>query len=235
MLGKIKTYLDDKEAAWRNSFGHDITDPAERKKSQWHLDWLDHGILRRRWHNFEEFAPGCYRSNQPDHARFEAYRDMGIKTILSLRGPAKQPYHLFEVESCEKLGLTMLNARMAARRAPQVDLMQTLFTAFEKIDGPFLMHCKSGADRTGLAAAVYLLKYHKVPIDVARAQLNFRFLHIRKSATGILDYFLDVYAARTARDPIEIEDWINTEYDREAFIADYNAMKKKQRFWQGWR
>jgi protein tyrosine/serine phosphatase len=235
MIRKLSEFLEKKEHDWRKSFGHDIVDPAERRKSQWHLRWLDHGIFRTFWHNFEKIAPGAYRSNQPDDKRFEAYAAMGIKTVLNLRGEALQPHYLFEVESCETHGLTLIPAKMSARRAPKVERLLEVLDAFATMERPFVMHCKSGADRTGLAAAIYLMLYDDASLEQARKQLSFRYLHIRKTQTGILDYFLDVYAERNAQSPIAIDTWIRTEYDEVALKDSYDARKKAERFWQGWR
>jgi protein tyrosine phosphatase (PTP) superfamily phosphohydrolase (DUF442 family) len=227
--------LEKSEQRFRTSLGHDITDPAERRRSEWHLDWLDHGILRRRWHNFAQVAPGVYRSNHPNHTRFSAYAQMGIKTVLNLRGEALQPHHLFEVESCENLGLTLVNVQMAARRAPGRRELLRLLDAFATMERPFLMHCKSGADRTGLAAAIYLLHHEGATIAQARRQLSFRYVHIRRTSTGILDHFLDVYAARTQDAPIGIADWIRDEYDRDALTRSFAAKQAALWPWQGWR
>ena len=235
MFRKLQQMLEQKEQAFRNSFGHDITDPAERRRSQWHLDWLDHGILRRRWHNFDQVAPGVYRSNHPNHSRFAAYAQMGIKTVLNLRGAALQPHHLFDVESCAALGLTVVNVQMAARRAPDRDELLALLDAFATMERPFLMHCKSGADRTGLAAAIYLMVHEGADIGSARRQLSFRYVHIRRTSTGILDHFLDVYAARAAQSPIGIADWIKTEYDRAALTRSFAVKQAALWPWQGWR
>ncbi len=235
MIRKLSEFLEKKEHDWRKSFGHDIVDPVERRKSQWHLRWLDHGIFRTFWHNFEKIAPGAYRSNQPDDKRFEAYAAMGIKTVLNLRGEALQPHYLFEVESCEAHGLTLIPAKMSARRAPKVERLLAVLDAFATMERPFVMHCKSGADRTGLAAAIYLMLYEGASLEQARKQLSFRYLHIRKTETGILDYFLDVYAERHAQSPIAIDTWIRTEYDEAALKDGYVAKKKAERFWQGWR
>ncbi len=235
MIRKLIKVLDRKERKFRGSFGRDITDPQERKRSQWHANWLDHGILRKRWHNFASVASGVYRSNHPDHGRFEAYAAMGIKTVLNLRGVAQQPHYLFEVESCEVLGMTLVTTQMAARRAPRVKELVDLIAAFHTIERPFLMHCKSGADRTGLAAAIYLMMYEDAPLELARKQLSFRYLHIRRTKTGILDHFLDVYAARLARSPITIDDWIRTEYDPAALTDSFAAKQAALWPWQGWR
>lgn len=235
MIRKIFETLDRKERELRASFGHDITDPVERKRSLQHLRWLDHGILRTYWHNFEEFAPGAFRSNQPDHARFGAYADLGIKTVLNLRGVKQQPHYLFEVESTDKLGLTLITVPMSARQAPKKDRMLSLLDTFATIERPFLMHCKSGADRTGLAAAIYLMVQEGQPLAIAQQQLSFRYLHIRRTQTGILDHFLDVYATRAAQSPIAIDDWIRTEYDPAALTASFAAKQAALKPWQGWR
>ncbi|MEL6682465.1 MAG: tyrosine-protein phosphatase [Pseudomonadota bacterium] len=191
--------------------------------------------LRTYWHNLEEFAPGAWRSNQPDTKRFEAYAAMGISTILNLRGVAKQPHYLFEVEACEKLGLTLVNSQMAARRAPTKRELNNLLKAFSEIERPFLLHCKSGADRTGLAAALYLMIYEGKSLADAKKQLSFRYLHIRRSNTGILDHFLDMYAASAAESPIRIDEWIKSEYEPAALKKSFAEKQKSLRPWQGWR
>ncbi|MBI1417305.1 MAG: protein tyrosine phosphatase [Limimaricola sp.] len=225
MIGKLWRRLDQWEREWRNSFGKDITDPHERKRSEWHLDWLDHGILRRRWHNFAEIAPGAYRSNQPNPKRFAAYADMGIRTILNLRGRVRLSPYLFEIEACEKHGLTLVDVAMSARSAPRRESMLELLDAFETMERPFLMHCKSGADRTGLAAAIYLLAVENRPLAEARKQLSVRFVHFRRSKTGIMDHLLDLYERRLAKGPIGIADWLRDEYDQDTLTRSFQAYR----------
>ncbi len=234
-MRKIISALRKKERAFRTSFGRDITDPKERRNSLVHFNWLDHGILRKHWHNFAQVAPGVFRSNHPDHTRFKDYAAQGIKTILNLRGAAKQSHYLFEAESCAAVGLHLVNIKMSARKAPPVAVLLKLLSAFETAEKPFLMHCKSGADRTGLAAVLYLLIVEGQPLDVARRQLSFRFLHIRRTSTGILDHFFDEYAARNASSPIAITEWISTEYNPEALTLSFAAKQAALRPWQGWR
>ncbi|WP_375255389.1 tyrosine-protein phosphatase [Yoonia sp.] len=235
MFGKLRRTIKEKERAFRTSFGRDITDPHERRKSRWHFNWLDHGILRIFWHNFAEIGPGVYRSNHPNERRFKTYADMGIKSILNLRGNSKQSHYLFEVESCAAHGLRLVNFGLSARRAPPAEMLLQILEVFESIEKPFLMHCKSGADRTGLIAALYLMAVDNQPIDVARKQLSFRFLHIRRTSTGILDHFLDVYEARNVQTPIAIADWIRLEYDPDALSQSFAEKQASLRFWQGWR
>ncbi|MFQ1701781.1 fused DSP-PTPase phosphatase/NAD kinase-like protein [Loktanella agnita] len=213
----------------------DLSDPVVRKQALRHVRWRDHGILRVYWHNFDEFAPGAFRSNQPTHDRFAQYAALGIKTVLNLRGAQKQPPYQLEQESCAALGIKLVNCAMSARQAPRQKVLIKLLGIFDDIDRPFLMHCKSGADRTGLAAALYLMVQENVPFAVARQQLGFRYIHIRRTATGVLDHFLDVYAARNANAPIAIDDWIRNEYDADALTESFAAKQAALKPWQGWR
>jgi protein tyrosine/serine phosphatase len=213
----------------------EIQTPAGRKRSQRYLDWVDHGILRYRWHNFATVAPQVYRSNHPTTPRFEAYAAMGITTIFSLRGGMHLPQYLFEVETCDRLGLKLECFKMNAREAPTVERLQMLFEVFDRIEKPFLMHCKSGADRTGLAAALYLLVYEGAELAAAKKQLSFDFVHIRRTSSGILDHFLDTYEARFKETAITLRDWISVEYSAEALTASFAAKQKSLKLWQGWR
>lgn len=205
----------------------DLNNPEHRKIAMFHFDWADHQVLRRRWTNFCEIAPGVYRSNQPTHERWEEYAKLGIKTVINLRGASPdRPHYLFEVESLEKLGIKRLDIKLFARAAPPVASINELLHAFRTIERPFLMHCKSGADRAGLASVLYMLLMEKASPAEARKMLSLRFLHIKWHTTGVLDYFLDVYEARNAKSPIGFEDWVNTEYDEAAMNAGFKNGRK---------
>ena len=94
---------------------------------------------------------------------------------------------------------------------------------FDTLPRPFLMHCKSGADRAGLASALYLLDQCGASVGDAREMLSFRYLHLRRTATGVLDHMLDLYAARLNDGPIPVRAWIANEYDPEAVAASWAA------------
>jgi hypothetical protein len=118
----------------------------------------------------------------------------------------------------------MVNIRLHARRAVKARQYLAVIRAMREIEKPFLIHCKSGADRAGLASVLYLLAVEGRPLDEARRQLSWRYLHLRWSKTGVLDHLLDLYAARNARDPIGIEDWLRTEYDQKAVQESFDAL-----------
>lgn len=221
MLGQFWTRIEDAERKLRRSFGKDITDPRARRWSTFHYHVFDHAFLRTFWTNFFQIAPGVYRSNQPTHRRFERYKAMGIKTVVNLRGEDKYAHYLFEKETCEALGLTLLNAKLQARSAVSRKKIVHVIDTLRQAEKPFVFHCKSGADRAGFVAALYLMVFEGKPVEVARKQLSIKYIHLDFTATGVQDYILDVYAARNRRSPIGFEDWIRTEYDGKAIQAGF--------------
>ena len=168
-----------------------------------------------------------FRSNHPTRARFKAYTERGIKTILTLRGGEDRPHHLLEVEACRDYGLIFHCVPMSAHHAPTLSQLNDVFEVLDRIERPFLMHCKSGADRTGLVSAIYLLRYMGAPLDQAPQQLSFRYIHIRRTQTGILDFFLETYAERHAETGVGIRDWILSEYDADALSDAFALYQKK--------
>ena len=205
-----------------------------RRRAQFSFDWSDHAILRRRWTNFEEFAPRAYRSNHPVQARFDYYHSIGIRTILTLRPSGGSPHYLFEAEACKRLGLKLECAPLSATAAPTSKQLFELFSVFDRLEKPFLMHCKSGADRTGLAAALYLMEFEDTPLLKAKKQLSFRFLHIRRARSGILDHFLEQYEVEYERSGVSIRSWAENMYCSRELTNSFTKKQAALRFWHGW-
>ena len=225
MLHRIKTRLTEMERRLRTSFGDDISTPAGRRAAFWHFQLMDHAALRVAWTNLHRVAPGAWRSNQPSPRRLARYRDMGIRTVINLRGADRFSPYLFEAEACRALGLTLVDRRIYPRRLAEAEEYIALLDAFDAAERPLVMHCKSGADRAGLAAAFYLMHVEGAPVAEARRQLGPRYLHFRTATTGVLDYLLDRYAEDAARHPMSIRDWLATRYDRERLSADWSARR----------
>lgn len=221
----LASTLDKFEKRLRKKYNVDPSVPGNERKAHIYNLYFDHAFLRTLWTNFFEIAPAVYRSNHPTHARFEAMRDMGIVSVLNLRGASHTAHYLTEKKSCDDLGLKLKSAALSARSAPSRSHIQAVLEAFRTIEKPFVMHCKSGADRAGLASAMYLMVIEGQPLSEARKMLHWRYLHVRSTATGVLDYILDCFEARQSRGEISFEDWINTEYDADAINK---AFKSKQ-------
>ncbi len=205
--------LKEKERAWRHRLGSDISSPKARRRALIHFNYFDHAILRVWWKNFHQIDTGVYRSNQPSPERLAEFRAMGIKTILNLRGSSGDSHYLFEREACISLGLTLIDHRLygadLASRRELLDLISILRT----IAKPVVMHCKSGSDRTGFAAVIYLHVVCGRPLNDAMRQLHWRYFHLRHSKNGILDLFFEAYLRDNTVRPISLPDWIATVYN----------------------
>lgn len=211
MLRRILQGGADLWAVARGRLDHRIDDPVERRRSELFAAWVDHGHLRRFWRNFDEIEPGLFRANHPDARQLAVYHAMGIRDVLSLRAAQNGP-HLLEAEACAALGMRLRNVALSARQAPSRRALLDLLDKLESLQRPALIHCKSGADRTGLAEAFYRIHMRGEPVSSARRGLSARYLHFRWSRTGVLDRVLDTYEARLAAGPITLRDWVETEY-----------------------
>jgi hypothetical protein len=84
---------------------------------------------------------------------------------------------------------------MSDKAPPRRETLLDLIETFREAEAPLLIHCKAGADRAGLASAIYLLTMTDAPLADARRMLSWRFLHLVGSKAGVLDAVLDAYAA----------------------------------------
>lgn len=204
-------------AVLTNRYDQRIDSDLGRWQGHLYLTLYDHAWLRGAWRNEGQIADGLFRSNQPDAERLADWKARGIVEVLSLR-PGQGVVHAFEAETCASLGLRLFNAPLPTREPPHAASLLRLIDHFDDLQRPALIHCKSGADRTGLAAAIWAIHVEGRPVTEARRALSMRHLHLKWTKTGVLDRVLDLYEQRMARGPIAIRDWIATEYDREALL-----------------
>lgn len=200
----------------------DISTPEGRKNALHFMRWHDHGILRGIWHNQHQIAPGVWRSNYPDDARIAKLAQMGIANIITLRGTTTTPWLLLETEACTRHGIALHAIPMRSAAAPRRETLQELIALFRKLDRPLLMHCKSGADRTGLASAIYLMVIEGQPLPVARRMLSLRYLHAHFLKAGVLDMLLDDFARAGHAD---FESWLANDYDAADLQARFDGQK----------
>lgn len=130
--------------------------------------------------NFSEVIPGqLYRSAQPSAEDIAHYaKEYGIKTIVNLRGQGKSAWYREEVAAARAAGIRLIDFKMSARRDLPWERAQELIALMKDAPKPILIHCKSGADRTGLVSVIYLNQIAGVDEETAEWQLSLRFGHI---------------------------------------------------------
>lgn len=196
---------------------------AERFMEQVDLFAVDHGIFRLAYLNLHQLAPGVWRSAQPGPRDIRRLAKRGIRTIVNLRGPRDCGSYRLEERTCARYGVDLVNFKMRSRGVPRPETIREAAALFERIRYPVLFHCKSGADRAGIMAALYLILHERRPVEEAARQLSLRYGHFKQADTGVLDHFLDSYRAENAIQPIEFERWVEERYDPDAVMRSFKA------------
>lgn len=132
-------------------------------------------------HNFDAVVPGeVYRSAQPSPADLARYKqEYGIKTVVNLRGENKgSGWYDAEVDAATKLDIAHVDFRMSARRQLSQQEAAELIALLARAEKPLLIHCNWGADRTSLAAALYVAAVGKLGEAAAEGQISMRYGHL---------------------------------------------------------
>lgn len=145
--------------------------------------------------NFHAITEGeAYRSAQLDKEDLEYYvKKYGIKSVINLRSEHPgDKWWKEEKETCKRLGVSYFNVGMSARKSPKPKRLEKLLTLFNEAPRPVLIHCRAGADRASLAAAIWKLVVNNEPKSEAKKQLSIIYSHIPIGSTRILlDDFFD--------------------------------------------
>lgn len=161
--------------------------------------WLTYLLLLG---NFYAAAPGVFRSAQPSAAQLTRYaRQHQLRAVLNLRGAF--PGHAWydeELATSATLGLTHLDLRLSAIEEPSLAQLDELVDTLRRAPRPLLVHCQAGADRTGLAIALYRYAVLHQSADEARAGLNLAQGHFPWlwSKTDAMDRAFERYVSQRA-------------------------------------
>ncbi|MBB3021215.1 protein tyrosine/serine phosphatase [Microvirga lupini] len=174
---------------------------------------VDHGVFRLFYLNKHRVTERVWRSAQPAPHQIAALKAEGVRTIVNLRGGREHGSWQLQKDMCDRLGINLVEFVVRSRGAPDRKTLLSAKDFFDTIEYPAVLHCKSGADRAGFVAALYLIVYEGKSIDEAQQQLSMRYGHFRFSKTGILDAFFDLYRREGEAKGIPFLTWIETQYD----------------------
>lgn len=140
--------------------------------------------------NFHTVVAGeVYRSAQPSPEAIRRFHtEQKIATIINLRGEnAGTGWYDDEVKAARDLGINHIDFRMSAHTELTPDEARQLIALMRDAPKPLLIHCKAGADRTGLASALYLAAIAKQGEAAAEGQLSLRFGHVALPWIGTIE------------------------------------------------
>jgi len=166
--------------------------------------------IRKLFDNFHSVERGVlYRSKQLSKKRLEKYiKRLDLKTIINLRGPnPTRSWWRQEKALAQKHGLKFYNLAMTARSLPSKQHLLKLLDIYKTAPKPILIHCYSGADRTGEAAALWVLEHQKKHKNIALKQLSFKYGYVR-SKHPAKHFFISIWQGKK---------WLTATYDPDIY------------------
>lgn len=108
--------------------------------------------------NFHEVIPGqLYRSGQLDEAQLDAVaRKYGIRTIVNLRNEKRGDWYRQEQAAASDNNIRLIDYPLSSGSVVSNDKARELADIMRDAEKPILIHCEHGANRTGLASAIYV-------------------------------------------------------------------------------
>jgi len=113
--------------------------------------------------NFYQLDEKVYRSAQPSEKGFRELETLGIRNVLSFRD-----YHSDEAEGTS---LKLYRIKMEAGEIRDDQVIEAL-RIIKQSEGPILIHCWHGSDRTGLISALYRIVFQGWPQERAIDELT---------------------------------------------------------------
>lgn len=115
--------------------------------------------------NLHRVTTFLYRSEQPTNAGMAALERLGVKTVIDLRA--------FHSDADEAAGtaLALVDFDILTWWVTE-DHVVAFLRALRRAEGPVLVHCKHGADRTGLMLAMFRVVEQGWSKEAALAELR---------------------------------------------------------------
>jgi protein tyrosine phosphatase (PTP) superfamily phosphohydrolase (DUF442 family) len=170
--------------------------------------------------NLHVVVPGrVYRSYQLSGQELEqVVQRYGIRTVINLRGTCDPfPWYLDECRTTHRLDVNQEDIGLSAGRLPGTHEMRRLREVLDRTEYPILLHCRRGADRTGLVSTVVRLLQTDASLSEASWQLSFRYGHLPVGRPTYLDEYLQLYGEwlkeqGQAHAPVLLRRWIEQDY-----------------------
>ncbi len=124
------------------------------------------GSIEKEIEEFGIVEPGFYRGAQPTEVGLRLLKEMGVRTLINFRH--EKEVIDWERKKSEELGLKYVSLPWRIQWQPSPEVMKKFLQLVEdKKEGPFFMHCRRGAERTGVADALYRHYHQKKSVEEA--------------------------------------------------------------------
>lgn len=108
--------------------------------------------------NLHKVSDQLYRGAQPLTGYAKKLGELGVKTVINLRG--EDEISRGEEKEAETFGLHYFSISMPGLSAPSDEQVSRVMAIIDNPENqPVFIHCKRGSDRTGTIAAVYRISH----------------------------------------------------------------------------
>lgn len=146
--------------------------------------------------NFHQVNASLFRGGQPEKGALLRLKQIGIKTIINLRDDDERAKD--EAVEAQAEGLRYFNIPFARFERPSDkeidDVMKLIYSPDNQ---PIFIHCKRGADRTGIVVAIYRIEHDGWTSEQAKAEANRYGLGFWQ--VKMKDYIHDYYDSKVRR------------------------------------
>jgi len=137
---------------------------------------------------FHQVSEGLYRGAQPLDRGISKLHELGVNTVINLRGP--NDLTRAEETEARALGLNYFNIALPGWGRPQDDRIARIMELINAPEsGRVFIHCRAGVDRTGLIVAIYRMTHDGWSSDRALAEAER--LGMRRTQLWMRDYAKD--------------------------------------------
>jgi protein tyrosine phosphatase (PTP) superfamily phosphohydrolase (DUF442 family) len=118
---------------------------------------------------FQQVSERLFRGGQPRDGGIAKLRELGINTVVNLRGASARTRA--EAEEVRALGLNYFNIALPNWGRPQESRVARILEVINAPEnGRVFIHCKDGVDRTGMIVAIHRMAHSGWNSDQALAE-----------------------------------------------------------------
>jgi uncharacterized protein (TIGR01244 family) len=140
--------------------------------------------------NFHQVNENLYRGAQPQRGGLKKLSELGIKTVINLRGASDDTRK--EEAEAEASGMRYFNIPMSSLGRPTDEQVERALAVIDARENwPVFVHCQRGADRTGVIVAAFRISHERWTDEQAIAEAKrygMALVQFRKK-----DYISDYY------------------------------------------
>jgi len=132
--------------------------------------------------NLHRITPTLYRSEQPSALGMKNLEKLGIRSVINLR------YFNNDKKEAKGTSLRTERVKILTWNVDDRHVIDVMRMIRDPANGPYLIHCQHGADRTGLMSAMYRMLEQGWTAEEAVAELKHGGYGYHSMWTNILKY-----------------------------------------------